>query len=272
MLRLTAIVRIGIALLLIAAAGLKFYGLGISAMPSVGLFAQPWVQLAVAEWELVLGLWLLSGSFPKASWFAAVGTFLTFAGVSGYLGFTGVASCGCLGVVAASPWWAFGIDAAVLAMLALARPMYQPATSANSGRATLVGTVAVVLAISTAAGAWFFGSPEVALARLRGDSVTVSPEQLDLGVGPIATTLISSVEVHNWTDEPLRVYGGTSDCGCIATSDLPITIPPQETRAVSVRMNIPNSAPGTLSRKVELLTDHPRQSTLRFGVYCRVVE
>ena len=97
MLRVTVSVRVGIGLLLIVAAGLKLYGLGVSAMASVGWFAQPWIQLAAAEWELVLGLWLISSAYPKASWFAAIGTFLAFAGVSASLGINGVASCGCLG-------------------------------------------------------------------------------------------------------------------------------------------------------------------------------
>lgn len=108
--RIPTIIRFGLGLLLIAAAGLKLYGLRVSAMPHLGWFSQPWVQLAAAEWELILGLWLLSGSHPQASWFAALVTFVAFAGVSAYLGFSGVASCGCLGAVQASPWSAFGID------------------------------------------------------------------------------------------------------------------------------------------------------------------
>ena len=191
MLRCSAIIRVTLGILLLAAAGLKLYGLGVSAMPAVGWFAQSWVQLAAAEWELVLGLWLISGAYPKASWFAALGTFLTFAGVSAYLGFSGAASCGCLGAIQTSPWWAFSVDVLALVLLAVSRPKHQPG-SANAGRAALVGTVAVLLAISTGAAAWLFGSPEVALARLRGASLTVTPEQLDLGTGPIATTLEST--------------------------------------------------------------------------------
>jgi hypothetical protein len=77
--------------LLLAAAGLKLYGLSVSAIPRVGWFSQPWVQLAVVEWELILGLWLLSGSYPRGAWLAALGTFAAFAAVSGYLGWIGVA-------------------------------------------------------------------------------------------------------------------------------------------------------------------------------------
>src|SRR5689334_18371527 len=113
------IVRIALGTLMLAAAALKLYGLSVSAIPRVGWFSQPWVQLVAAEWELVLGLWLVSGAYWTRSWFAAAGTFLAFAGVSGYLGLTGVSSCGCLGAVHASPWWAFGVDAAALTLLGL---------------------------------------------------------------------------------------------------------------------------------------------------------
>ena len=51
-----AAVRCVVGVVLLAAAGLKLYGLGVSAVPRVGWFAQPWVQLAAAEWELALGL------------------------------------------------------------------------------------------------------------------------------------------------------------------------------------------------------------------------
>ena len=44
------VVRTVIGVLLLAA-GLKLYGLSVSAIPRAGWFAQPWVQLATAEWE-----------------------------------------------------------------------------------------------------------------------------------------------------------------------------------------------------------------------------
>ncbi|MBX9582185.1 MAG: hypothetical protein K2X87_17915 [Gemmataceae bacterium] len=128
--------------LLIVAAGLKLYGLSVSAVPAVGWFAVPWVQLVAAEWELVLGLWLLAGACPLAAWAAAVGTFLTFAGVSSYLGWSGVASCGCFGAIPVSPWWAFGIDGAALTLLIASRP---PTGEDRSGGIGL-GWVAITLA------------------------------------------------------------------------------------------------------------------------------
>jgi len=56
------VVRRVLGVLLPVAAGLKLYGLNVTALPRVGWFAGPQVQVAAAAWELVLGLWLLSGS------------------------------------------------------------------------------------------------------------------------------------------------------------------------------------------------------------------
>ena len=67
---------------------------------------------------MVLGFWLISGANPAWSWVAAFGTFVGFAGISGYFGWVGVANCGCFGVVRASPWAVFGVDVAALLLLA----------------------------------------------------------------------------------------------------------------------------------------------------------
>jgi len=47
-----AAVRIVLGCLLLAAAGLKLYGLNVTAVPRTGWFATPQVQLIAAEWEL----------------------------------------------------------------------------------------------------------------------------------------------------------------------------------------------------------------------------
>lgn len=122
MTRRVSLIRAAVGGLLVTAAGLKLAGLAGSAVPAAGWYAQPWVQAAAAGWELVLGAWLLGGFAPRVAWAAAVLTFLGFAAVSASLGLTGVARCGCLGAVKSSPWVAFGIDVAALALLAAGRP------------------------------------------------------------------------------------------------------------------------------------------------------
>jgi len=192
------------------------------------------VQAAAGGWELVLGAWLLGGAAPRAGWAAAVVTFLTFAGVSATLGLAGVANCGCLGAVEASPWLAFGIDAAALVLLAVGRPRADEATAAK--RPAFGGVLVGAAVLLGAAGSWVYGSPTAALARLRGDTMIADPGYLDFGTLPAGELHEALLTVSNWSDRPVRLIGGTSDCTCTTLSDMPVTIPPGGRAVVTIRL------------------------------------
>lgn len=232
------------------------------------------VQVAVVEWELILGLWLLTGAVPVAARIACFITFLAFAGVSFYLGMIGQASCGCFGAIQASPWHAFAFDVGILILLILSKFMPKDRTLANQqiGRhaAGLVGGVILCLGLATGMGSVVFGSPNAALAYLRGESVTVRPSFLDVGAGKAGDVVEASVEVVNWTDKVVLVYGGTSDCSCIATSDLPLQIEPGKSSRMVVRVRLPNDGRGLFSRKAFLRTDCERARIVTFGLTGRI--
>ena len=101
---------------------MKLYGLNVTPFAQYGRLMSPTVQFAAVEWEIILGVWLLSGHNPVGAWFAALFTFLTFAGVSLHLGMIGQASCGCFGTLKASPWHAFTVDVMALVLLGIVRP------------------------------------------------------------------------------------------------------------------------------------------------------
>ena len=218
-------------------------------------------------------MWLLSGRRPLGAWLAAVLTFAAFAVVSGYLGIIGQASCGCFGAIQASPWVAFSVDVVALVLLGIARPDFKALSAQNRGawrRAILadVGLVAVGLAfcaglIGLASAA--YGSPDAALARLRGESVSVLPGIADVGHGDPGETLETMIEVVNRTDKPVRITGGTSDCSCIATQDLPLTLAPGEARQLAVKVRLPGTA-GFFNRKAWLWTDCKEAPTVLFGL------
>src|SRR5581483_209152 len=170
----------------LAAGALKLYGVQASAVPRLGWFAQPQVWVAAAVWEFVLGFWLLSGAQRALSWLAATGTFLVFAGVSGYLGWSGESRCGCLGAVRASPWVAFGVDVAALGLLAVGCPAFTRDLLRMVGAvAPVFASAFLVLGCLAGAGAWIYGSPKAALARLRGDLLMVNPVVVDFGTGSV---------------------------------------------------------------------------------------
>jgi hypothetical protein len=270
-------VHVSLGLLLLAAAGLKLYGMNVSPFAQYGWFTAPWVQTLAVEWEIVLGLWLLSGAYRAGAWLAAVGTFAAFAAVSGYLGWIGQASCGCFGVIQASPWHAFAVDMAALLLLVLARPDWRAVREAPraewlrapAGFAGVLLGAGLILAALAGAATLVYGSPTAALARLQG-APFYAPGYVDFGTGRPGDVLEREVSVTNWTDAPVRLVGGTSDCSGITTANLPLTIGPGETAAVPVRLKVPGSAAGSFTRRAELWTDSDRRRRIGFAIGCRV--
>lgn len=265
------IVRTVLGLLLLVAAALKLYGLSASAVPQVGWFSQPWVQLLAAEWELVLGAWLLSGVLVRASWVAALVTFAAFAGVSGYLGLQGVASCGCLGAVPANPWWAFAADVIAVAVLAISPPKRdeEPVPLLRAA-GVWVASVALLCAALVGVGVTTFGSVEAAVAQLRGETILPDAEYLDFGSGKPGDTLVATATVANWTGRPVRILGGTADCTCVTTDDFPLVIPANSKASFRIRMRVLNDASGHVSRTISVHTDHAEHSQLTLRLGCKV--
>jgi hypothetical protein len=268
--------RILLGCLLVAAAGLKLYGMDVSGVPRVGTFATPKVQVLVAGWELVLGLWLLSGQGLVGSWVAAVGTFLTFAGISSYLGAIGQANCQCFGVIKASPWHAFAVDLVALALLGAFRPRFGDVFQTGSplrpfarGAGALLLGSGVVLLVAGGVAVLVFGSVDAAFARLTGDFLPAEPEHVDFGSGSPGQLLHAHVTLRNRTGQPIRLIGGTSDCTCITTEGLPVIISPGESRSIPIRVVVPKSS-GVFTRMVELWTDCDLQRTKRLTVSCQV--
>ena len=96
---------------------LSHFPLSTTGLPSIANFKFPLVS-----GELFLGLWLISGAFPKAAQRVAIGCFGLFASYTLYEGLAGKTDCGCFGHVRVNPWFTFVLDVAiVLALLFFAR-------------------------------------------------------------------------------------------------------------------------------------------------------
>lgn len=112
-----------LAALLLVAAVLKGWQLLTEPAANNDIWTyRPFLILTV-EFELALGIWLLSGLFKKAAWLATIVCFSLFSMITLYKGITGYASCGCFGSVHVNPWITlFAIDLPAVLSLAVFRP------------------------------------------------------------------------------------------------------------------------------------------------------
>ena len=254
---------------LLVAAGLKLAGQNVSMMAQYSWLHSTTVQTATVAWELILGIWLISQRGRFLAWVLAGATFLVFAVVSGSLGLIGQADCGCFGVIKASPWVAFSVDAVALVVLGIAKPRWT-GWPAERPAFLAFGVSAVVLLIALSIAQFALGGVDTVLAKLRGLPFQTSPSVLDFGTGEAGTTIDRQLTVKNYKATPLRLIGGTSDCSCLATQSLPITISANSQADVTIRLRIPAGTPGELARLVELYTDDPSQPKISLRAVCRV--
>jgi hypothetical protein len=255
-----------LGLVLLAAAVVKLSGSPAEPVSRSPLLPHPGLTLALVQWELVLGAVLVAGVVPHVGRWLAAGTFAVFAAASFHSGWMGQASCGCFGRAVVNPWLMFGIDLAAAGLLLAFRPPGRSAVSV--GRLARVGVLAAgLVAVGLGGLALAAGSVGGGLARLRGDQLTVTPATLDLGTRAGGDTATAPVTVANHTGRPLRLVGGTSDCSCITTDDLPADVPPYGRREVTVHAKLP-AAGGAFARTAWFWTDGDRRQ-VTFGIVGR---
>lgn len=80
------------------------------------------LSVVFVSFEVLLGLWLLSGAMPRFSWWVVAICFVVFLGIALDKASSGATSCGCFGRVAIPPWYAVGFDTVAILALAWAVP------------------------------------------------------------------------------------------------------------------------------------------------------
>ena len=110
--------------LLIVAGALKGWQLITEPVANNSIWTwRPFMVLQV-DFELALGIWLLSGLFKKAAWLTALLCFSAFSLITLYKGISGAESCGCFGTVDVNPWLTlFAIDIPSFICLWVFRPV-----------------------------------------------------------------------------------------------------------------------------------------------------
>ncbi|QDT39102.1 hypothetical protein Pan189_35040 [Stratiformator vulcanicus] len=115
-----------------------------------------------------------------------------------------------------------------------------------------------------------FGSVRGFQMRLNGHEVMVVPvDETPLKV-PADRTSKVEISVRNLQFHAITIFGSNSSCSCVATSDLPMTIPPLSERQLSYRYQAPAAdGPQEARQVVELLidpADHTVNLVLNFVV------
>ncbi len=153
----------------------------------------------------------------------------------------GQSSCGCFGRIHISPWSAFALDGACLAMLGFCWPsLYVQREISTASRwwreaLAIAGGAGAILAVclgSVLLAGW--RQPGDILARIRGEQISVEPPVTDMGSGVAGQVRRFTVRLHNHTNRSITITGGSANCACVAIDDLPVTIPLGSSEIVTV--------------------------------------
>ncbi|MFO0811471.1 MAG: hypothetical protein U0746_22815 [Gemmataceae bacterium] len=131
--------------------------------------------------------------------------------------------------------------------------------------------VAGILLTSLAAfGIVRYGSVHTALLRLQDYDVTLDDAYIDFGTAAAGQTIERIVVVRNWSGSTVRVVGWPRTCPLSVRSNLPLEIPPGESRPVTVEMRVLDATDGVLTIDTALWTDSAKAPSLPYRVGCRV--
>jgi hypothetical protein len=170
-----------LGLVLLIAAALKGYELAIKPTADTSLLRYRWLAAALVEFELFLGLWLLSGVYQGHARVVALVAFAVFLCANLYQALSGEESCGCFGAVRISPWLTLIFDFLACAALWAFRPLSVSGTSAASPRWRLLTTVAASIAVGVPVGMVILTSAPAMLSPsgdVVGDAETVLLEPM----------------------------------------------------------------------------------------------
>jgi len=121
-----------LGLLLLTAAALKGWQLITEPVANKDIWSYRPFLIFTVEFELALGIWLLSGLFKKAAWLAALLCFSLFSAITLYKGISGADSCGCFGSVKVNPWITlFAVDIPSILALVIFRQKQELETQVN---------------------------------------------------------------------------------------------------------------------------------------------
>lgn len=261
-------------LVLIGAGTLKVIAVFGPPTPDASWTADPATQVMLAQAEVLLGIWLLTGWKRGLAWLAALSTFLIFAASAAAKEWVGAPECGCFGRVKAPPLVALAIDVALILALLSCPPKFHFVNTLESRNqrgysvaplATMVVVGNVLLWAGVGWANWSYGSLSLALSTLRGDHLALESQVIDLGRVRPGEPVEVEIRVRNISDTPVYILGTPPACSCRVLLALPALVKPGQSLGLPVRVVVsPRSH--RFATLVHLWTDSNRNARLQVQI------
>ena len=141
--------RLGLAVFLLIVAFLKIRDVVVTPTRAESTIFTPRLELATAEIELVIGIWLLRGAASHLAWWVLAVFFVAVTIVSAYSALTGQTDCGCFGdALILSNWQTFYKNIVILALVVISFSGRSKASWMNTSREWLTGiTIAICITL-----------------------------------------------------------------------------------------------------------------------------
>ncbi|HZV04525.1 MAG TPA: MauE/DoxX family redox-associated membrane protein [Gemmataceae bacterium] len=203
-----------VGMILLTAAALKTHQFAAGPMTTDVFFTSDRFLIPLVEFELALGLLLLSGAYPKQARLAALAVFAGFCLVSLYQALTGAPSCGCFGNWSIKPWYTLLLDLAVVAVLWRWDAEAQVNICWGGGarnthshyfRAVALGLLFLLVGIPAA----------IAMSSARPPLLQPSTPLIDFGTMPQAERGEIAFWLHNPSRETVEIAKTKSSCDCL---------------------------------------------------------
>jgi hypothetical protein len=128
--------------------------------------------------------------------------------------------------------------------------------------------VFLAISISLVFLGWLIGmgiSRSALLASLLGGGLVSQVRTVDFGIVEQGTSVTARIPIKNISGVPITLLGGHASCGCTTLTELPLTLAPNSTCEIGVKIDTSRKS-GTLREMVELYTDYARVHQFRFSV------
>lgn len=254
-------VALVIGLLLLFTASLKTDAAFADMLVERSFFTSRKGLLIIAEFELFLGAWLISGLRPAVARRCALVTFTCFLGFSLASSLAGERSCSCFGNLAVSPWFASTIDLVAVGILLMCKPQTNTSfvVTTPMRKSFLILIFIVPLAV-----------PPILASCIDTHSALLVPSEqsLDLGIVSMGGRRSATLCLTNKEVNAVEVKTVLSSCPCLKLRCPSQVVRPSETIRTLITLDL-EEEPAFVGNLRITLQGRTQTGALAFSVQVR---